>query len=235
MPEKDQPDVGSSLRKIHQFSWPLFDEVVAETMQKQPEVVCLQIGANDGQLVDPVFPHIKNGLTAHLVEPHPDYFAKLQRLHSERPWVTMDRVAVGAQALPTRTLYFLTETEELPTNCADGVASFYRQHVLEFCQIEQISDVDRHLRSVEVPVVTYSDLLGRKAPDFRPDILVIDVEGEDASILDQMFACTGELPAVVLYEHSHMSDEAESRLRQVFTDRDYTLAQIKDETLAYLA
>jgi FkbM family methyltransferase len=213
-----------------EYTWREASAAIASHYVRDPNLLALQIGANDGVLVDPIENMVAMGMRAHMVEPHPSYFADLENLHADHPWVTMSRVAIGSEADPAKPLYYLADTDGL-TNVAKGVASFNIAHVAEFAQHEHIDDFERRLASVDVPVITYPELLDRLPNKEKPAILVVDVEGMDAEIVDAGLGVSPR-PRVIMFEHQHLSNEVHHRYMGKLAALGYHLMTSKDETLA---
>jgi len=210
------------------FNWPALNDAIRS---QPPNALALQIGANDGELVDPLYPHIQKGLRAHLVEPHPSYFADLEKLHQENPRVTLTRAAIGNRAC-SQTLYYLSDEilRDLPPH-AKGAASFSRDHLTRYGTVIG-HDLDGGIQEIEVPVITYGRLLGDLLTP--PGILVVDAEGQDLDIVGASLDDPRPSPNVIMFEHEHAGAEELGGMLDRLDSLGYTIEQTKDNTLAVI-
>jgi hypothetical protein len=84
------------------------------------------------------------------------------------------------------------------------------------------------VRSLEVAAVTVNDLLDGLE---RVDLLHIDTEGNDAAILDA-FPVEALRPAVVQFEHKHLSEADRQRCERRLRALGYRLRSSRHDTLA---
>ena len=151
------------------------------------KVTCVQVGANDGKMADPVHGFLtERGWHALLIEPHPVYFADLQRLHGKRETVTCLNVGVSDKA-DEKELYFLAEAARARfPRWIRGCASLDRARLVE--QLDTaVAEFGAQSHPDDVASVTIRlDRLGSllKANRLkRADVLVVDVEGHEVPVL----------------------------------------------------
>jgi FkbM family methyltransferase len=212
--------------------WGLFDNAVRQVRHRDPTGFAVEIGANDGQTYDHLYPHIVNGLRALLVEPHPVYFERLTQLHAKRRGlgqVALARVAVGEKP-EERTLFYVEEHPNLPSRVV-GMAGFDRTSLER--QEGVIPGITDHILDVTVPVVAYPDLLARHCPpDQTPSIVVIDTEGTDLEVARSVLEV--HRPDVLVYEHEHVDPAAQAESVDTLRRLGYLVAWTGNDTLAYM-
>ena len=197
--------------------------VAAHLMSRRGDRACtvLQIGVFDGQANDPV----RGLLTRYpwrgvLVEPQPAPFAALEDLHRQNERVQVFNIAVGAED-GKRALYMLEAADDLPS-WVGQVSSFDRAHV----EAHQTSlpgvALGVRVIAIEVPTWTFATLLSRAAID-GVDVLQIDVEGYDYEIL-RLFDVGRRLPAIINYEHVHLSRSDRNAAADLLIGCGYRLA-----------
>lgn len=151
--------------------------------QRGSDVFILQIGAMDGITSDPVYDYIKTfQWEALLVEPITEHFNTLQENYKTLPRVRLVNVAIG-EMNDTVTMHRIpthhVQNKDVP-RWGLGVASFYTdRNALAF------EDVKPFIIQESVTCVTLPTLLENHAVT-RMDVLQIDAEGHDYSILKQL-------------------------------------------------
>lgn len=152
----------------------------------------IQIGALDGVSFDPLWPILRN-LPLHTlrVEPHPVYFDKLKLLHVNDSHVQCENVAIGSidGEIP---LYFVEPHKAMPT-WATGITTIIPDAKL-------LGRFASHVRSIRVRSVRFETLL-RETSFPLPDVVVVDAEGFDLEIVEQVLSL--KAPRVVMFEIAH--------------------------------
>lgn len=210
----------------------LFDKFVGQARARNPQATALQIGANDGQLYDPLYRHLQEGMPALLVEPHPEYYAALGGLHAHHPHIRLARTAV-TNTVGVEQLYFVQsraiQNGQLPAR-AQGFASFDKASITR--PNHNIAGIEQHIARVAVATTTYDKLIQQY--NIAPDIVVIDTEGSDDELVRAVINTPHHpLPAGILYEHEHLSREQSLLCQQDLRRAGYKLAYLRDDTLAY--
>ena len=181
--------------------------------RRHRNVSFVQIGSFDGTTGDPLARWIDRypwrGL---LVEPNPSAFAMLEQLRGDDPRFRLVQAAVTDHD-GTATLYVAR-----PSNDSLWAA--------------QMSSLDAtHMAEADecvVPATTYASLV----VGVEPDVLHIDAEGYDATILDQV-PLPG--PTVIMYEHKHLADDDRVRCEARLRDAGYRLIVNRNDCLAIRA
>lgn len=200
------------------------DHLVALRVLEDPDLFFVQIGAFDGRSDDQIHEYVvRFGWHGVLVEPQRQHFEALRETYRDRPGLRLENVAVSDRP-ETRPFYTVRQMPGLPA-IAQQAASFDRAHL------------ERHLPEwaraaiVEEPVqcATLADLL---AGVERVDLLQVDVEGFDAEII-RMFDFERFSPAIVRFEHRHLSRLDHERAVARLVSHGYRVATNNYDTLAW--
>jgi FkbM family methyltransferase len=164
----------------------LTHQLLFETVDQLTEAraFCVQVGANDGVTADPLNPYLtKRGWGGLLLEPSPLYFERLARLHAGNDRVEVLNTGCSSRkgSLP---LYYLDAAhEEKYRRNARGTASLDRAW-LEAALSKQADVYDpSHISEAEVPLDRLDAILAKAGVD-TADVLVIDVEGHEAEVME---------------------------------------------------
>lgn len=202
--------------------------VAAHLSRYKADITFVEIGANDGVLAEGLVPiAILYGWAGVLVEPQAAMFAKLRQNVADHPRIRCVNAAVDA--VPgQRTLYRVADDADVP-DWAAGSASFEREHLLRHRGL--IPNIDRVLVEERVRCLTFDGVLEEAQLD-RFDILQIDCEGFDYEIL-KLADLPRRKPAIVNFEHVHLSDADWNAAVSMLLDLGYRVAKIDNDTLAY--
>jgi FkbM family methyltransferase len=184
-------------------------------------VTFVEIGANDGVLLDPLRPYIaERDWHGVLVEPIPHVFARLEENYRDNPRILLERAAI-APSEGTRTMYFVTEGTDaggLPY-FADALGSFDRDHVL--AEIAEVENPEAHISEIEVPCLSVEGLCRKHGLD-SPDLILVDTEGADGEIIESIDF--GRIrPRLLVYEHVNLSAEQGARVEALLEGHGYML------------
>jgi FkbM family methyltransferase len=191
-----------------------------------------QIGSNDGLRGDPLRRLVLRspGWRGVFAEPLPDAFARLRSHYPEEPRLHFAPVAVAAQP-GARRLYAVSP--EAPRALGGRLPSWYDQlgSLDPEHAVRQLGERIRPwLVAHEVECVRLAGLLARAGLDGL-DLLHVDAEGADAEILGQL-DLAARPPAVVLFEHAHLTEAAARTLDARLRAAGYTLSRHGGDTLA---
>jgi FkbM family methyltransferase len=224
---------------------PELDWVFSDYLERKGEIFFLQVGANDGKMLDPLFPLLdKRRLRGVLIEPQPGVFEALRANYSafEPGRFTLVNAAI-ADADGTQTLYRVRAAPDVPA-WALGIATFRKDVLLahsayfEACKAADPSGrgvprLDELVEEVRVDCLSFQTLFDRyRLP--HVDCLQVDVEGYDAEIL-RMFDIARRRPAIVQFEHKHLEAGAYTRCLEDLSRLGYRMAVTPTDTLAYNA
>jgi hypothetical protein len=111
------------------------------------------------------------------------------------------------------------------------LASFDRDHLIKHCREAPFPDPESRLTATEVETLTFDTLLSRYGLE-HVDVLQVDTEGYDLQILRQ-FDIPRRLPAIVQYEHKHLSRPDREAAAEILVGSGYRLAVAGFDTVAY--
>lgn len=126
----------------------------------------------------------------------------LEMFRKYRPEDVNLNCAVGPERVASRTLY----VSENP-----GLSSLRKDLV------------DDLIETLEVPTWTIQDILDGHADGKWPDLLTIDIEGEDLAVLEQALPYAGPGPIVVCVEWLRCTHDSSKEWREFMPARNYTL------------
>ena len=159
----------------------------------------VEIGAYDGYTFSNTTGLIEKNWKAFLVEPVPQFAAKISELHKNNPNVTLLPIAVS-------------DTEsDLSINVAGALTTANRDLLEEYRQIEWARSSLQDVSSISVSATTLSNLINRLIK-IKVDLLVVDVEGHEESVF-ATFNEIGVKPSMVIVELSEMHPDIKSSTR----------------------
>lgn len=163
----------------------------------------LQIGAHDGVRNDPLYRWIGDAQwTGCLVEPMPDYAARLRRLYADNPRIEVLECAIAAGS-GSMQLYRLDPNATGLPDWAPGVATLDAARAA--AAAKDLDLAEDCLVAITVRTLAMSELL-RRFPSGGPAIVAIDTEGHDLQLASALFD-TGCHPALLHFEHACATDE----------------------------
>jgi FkbM family methyltransferase len=193
------------------------------------KVHCVQVGANDGEIADPLYPFfLENNWSGLLLEPNPLYFKRLEKLHQDRDAVTA--LNVGASDTEGEmVLHFLAEEHEmLYRKNARGCATFDRDRMLA-ALIKEHDNAAEHMASARVPLRPLRDILAEQGVT-QTDVLIIDTEGHEPSVLAGIDMDVLK-PKLAIVENNTPANKA--AVLKPFKDRGYRCFSHMRELVAF--
>ena len=168
-----------------------FAKVVDWLLSRDADRMVWQIGAADGMLVDPLRPALVNyDPPAVLLEPNPHLFAMLEKAYAGNRNSRLCPVAYGARA-GELLLNAIDPARAVALGLPDwvlGISSVYDDRnaiggkTIDAATTERIQ---RCIDRIPVPVIDHGMMLA-EAGGRAPDILVVDAEGMDREIIDDI-------------------------------------------------
>jgi FkbM family methyltransferase len=195
-----------------------------------PRCSFLQIGANDGQQRDPLRLLVENrrwhGV---MVEPVPFVFERLRARYRGHPRVRLENSAIADREgqLPFYHLAQAAPGEQLPV-WYDALGSFRREVILK--HRDKIPGLEQRIVQTDVPCLTFDGLCARHGIE-RVDLIQIDTEGYDYEIIKRIDWGRWR-PALVIYEHHHLSTADRAQCRTEFAQRGYATVEESLDTFA---
>lgn len=219
---------GLRLHRVDHVS--VFEPLLYRRLAKSPDFFFVQIGANDGVFLDPIWEFVtRNRVAGLVVEPLQDVFAQLASNYRPYPRVTPVNAAIHA-SLRSIEMYRV-DPARLPhvVPWARGIGSFKPQHHVS-------AGVPAEAMRVEtVPCITLEELFQQHRVDAL-DLLQIDTEGYDAEIL-RMIDFGRRKPAIIHFEHGMpdgiMTAAEFKDIAGLLMDNGYSIAMEYFDAVAY--
>ncbi|MEO6740057.1 MAG: FkbM family methyltransferase [Chthoniobacteraceae bacterium] len=184
---------------------PVFTFLDGLSKSRAGRIDFVQIGANDGLRNDPVREFIvRDPWHGILIEPLPTVFEELRQNYGyllPKRDISFENVAISAQE---SSLPFYTFREDFLRSLPPEVrldmlrkSSFDRAHVAQFAK--DPADIAQ----INVPCVPVAGIIKKYFPANRLDLLVIDAEGHEATILNSIDFSVTDIHAI-LFESEHI-------------------------------
>lgn len=197
-------------------------KILASLVDTHPDLYFVQVGANDGAMMDPVRSSVlKSRWRGWMLEPVPELYQKLKDNYA----CAGQRVVPVNAALSSEDGWFeffhLSESDGLAPlpAWAAGLGSFRRDVILK--HRDRIPQLEQYLQSISVPSFTWKTFC-REQKIERVDLLVVDVEGYDFEVVRQLDYRVHR-PFLVIYEHHHFDDKTEEQCIKLLTESGYRL------------
>jgi FkbM family methyltransferase len=204
------------IEKQQRLPPPTFDKVklvLALFSITQPDSTFVQIGAYDGQTVDPVNDYVLTGkMKCLMVEPIEASFQKLRSFYDGMPNVNLIQAAIG-HSDGSAIMFKVKQASQSYSVPRGGLSSFDKAHLLR----HKIKEQD--IEQVQVPCLTLKTLLA-KFQLTKVNILQIDTEGFDAEIVKMALALE-QTPDCINFENSNLSLESKTEIYDLLTKSGY--------------
>lgn len=209
--------------KNHKVAELNFDHIVAKYIlldKKGDEGFnFLQIGTFDGIISDPIRKYIvKFHWYGIMLEPQPIPFAKLEKLYFQNKNVVVLNYALG-ETKGVSKIYTL-EGDELP-EWSKGMASFSKPNILKHKEL--INNLEDYIKEIEIKTINFKALFTEQCIE-RLDLLQIDTEGYDATILN-LFPFHKLKPAIIHFESKHIAKLELEKLLDKLIKHGYSIAK----------
>jgi FkbM family methyltransferase len=206
------------------------DMVLSHYRVEHPHVRYLQVGAFDGITGDPIYPLIeRHSLQGILIEPQKDAFERLKTNYARFPhfhfvnaaiadhdgWINLFRIRPGAHG----------------PEWLHQIASFDRNVLMS--RAHMVPNLESMIETEQARCLTFETLLKEIGIE-NVDLLQVDVEGFDAETL-RLFDIPARKPAIVRFEHSHLSISDHEKSISLLTSVGYRVTASGSDTLAYRA
>jgi len=200
----------------------IIDFVVATIEGASETAVFVQVGANDGVRGDPLRQHVVTGRwRGLLIEPVPEAMERLQANYTGREGLVFRREAIWEEET-TRDFHFVRGEDVLSSFSMETIML----HALKYDDLASMIETR--------PVVTRRlDSLCRETGFEKPDLLVVDVEGCDDIVL-RSFDFARHRPAIVLFEHVALSEDASRSIAKFLDELGYELISDRHDCLCLL-
>ena len=200
----------------------------------------IQIGANDGEIDDPINRFIKRDKwSGILIEPQKTIFKRLKKNYVGYPGLIFENCAVSEKR-EQKKLYKLKFTD---SRWASGLSSFDKKLIelmIEAGYIERNAKKD----NIELPeskedyitfdiveCYTLEDIIVRN--NFHnPDLIILDVEGYEEKIIESIDYDLIS-PKIIIYENTRMNEESRKNIEKKLSKYNYVFFNDISDTLAY--
>lgn len=200
----------------------------------------VQVGANDGITHDPIHKFIKrdnwNGV---LLEPQKFVYDKfLKRIYKKHTNIHVLNAAMG-ETDGEANIYKIGFSD---SRWATGLTTFDRPtlekaftsgHVQRKCEKEGVSipsDESLHIAEEKVQVISSTTIIEKYGLP-KVDLLMIDTEGFDFEVI-KLFQIEKHAPGLIIFEHSHLSDQDYQECIKHLANNDYTAKKDGANTIA---
>ena len=207
-----------------------FEDVLFRTFPDLHSLNFLQVGANDGRRADPIASLIDTyGWSGLMLEPLPANFSELQRHRGADPRLQLRQVAIDATA-GRRPLYDLKPDLPGLPDWARGLASFSRERLVTASR--ELGLDERAIIATDIITTTWTEVWHEFGPR-RCDVLVIDAEGHDISLL-RLAGLATHRPRVIHFEHACADVAERLGFYRELLELGYELATYQGDTIASL-
>ena len=207
-----------------------FEPFLTRCLKRRPDMFFIQVGANDGVLVDSLFDFVtRHHVRGLAIEPLGDVFEKLVKNYQPYPWVTPVRTAIH-RSLKTVDIHRIDPVKlKQVGEWRIGTASLNPEHHKSF------GVPDDCIIKETVTAMSLGELVKKYAVK-RVDLLQIDTEGYDAEIL-KMLDELPSLPSLIRFEHG-LPDNIMTRavfleVTDFLLKRDYNIVMEGYDAIAY--
>lgn len=203
---------------------------VAHRLLSRSPLKFLQIGAFDGASNDFLATFITRGLLQGLmVEPEPNAFGKLEKLHESNTAVRLLQCAI-AKETGNVTMYRVKKEYHHLADFAPQLTSMDSDNIRKWMR-DKIENVEALIESFNVPSFSVQDVLEQNnLCDL--DLLQIDTEGFDAEII-KMLPLEKIKPSIINFEILNLSMEDKNSVYTILMDNGYYLSESIVDCVAY--
>ncbi len=207
------------------FNWVVHDLL----QQKQQDLHVIQIGANDGSRFDPLSPWLETeDWHCLLIEPLPEFTAKLKAKYQSRSKISILQSAVGCQDEKLPLYRIDPATKNLP-DWASGSSTLDQQRAQDLLKSLHLDETS--LIEETVTVMSWHSIL-KHYGSISPDLVVMDTEGYDLMILNEILK-TDQTPAVIHFEHACATNDERLKLYAQLLNCGYELSTCGPDTTAW--
>lgn len=213
-------------RTVH---WPKIRRTISSSIEeREDDFTIVQIGANDGNRNDFAQEFVRQeGTQSLLVEPVPVYYDMLEKRYRDDASVKLAQVAVDSVA-GSVTIHAVT-----PHSRLRGSSSIHPEVIESAAWLLKDNDTSAITTPIEVPTLTLEGLLEAYAIP-HVDWLVVDTEGHDKVIMDQV---TEEFIALrglkhAIWERMHLTQTEQKELITRFKAMDFKITNTRRDTFA---
>ena len=192
-----------------------------------PKVFFVMIGANEGQVTDPLYSYIRlKGWKGILVEPQAKAFEKLKKSYRKNQGLIFEKAAVSDFS-GQRPFFSINPEKGNPPPWAAQLSSFDK--AIPSAVLKDYPDAV--IESEIIDCVRLDELL-KKHQIKQLDVLMIDAEGHDYAIL-RNFDLTKWQPQLIIFEHCHLSKPDFEATKDLLRAKQYSIYEERFNTIGY--
>lgn len=206
------------------------DMVLSHYRVEHPQVRYLQVGAFDGVSGDPIYPLIeRHAMQGILIEPQKDAFERLKTNYAHFQNFRFVNAAIADH--DGHANLFRIKPGARGPGWLHQIATFDRDVLMWHAHM--VPNLESMIETEQVRCLTFETLFKKIGID-GVDLLQVDAEGFDAEIL-RLFGIPVRKPAIVRFEHKHLSIADHEKSIGLLTSQGYRVAASGSDTLAYRA
>jgi len=203
--------------------------VLEQFCKKTSDVFFVQVGSFNGVDNDPLHDFIiRKQWAGLLIEPDRDSFLNLQENYRGNDKLLFENVAV-AETIGPRPFWRLKKSADSPA-WHSQLSSLRADVILSHANL--IPEINELLFCEEIFCTTISALIQKHAIR-KVDLLHLDTEGYDYRLL-KSFDFDVFRPTIVLFEHTHLSEDERQACSRLLRGRGYKLIEQGTDSLAFL-
>ena len=184
----------------------------------------IQIGANDGLKFDYINKYIKIFTYNSLVEPVKDHFEDLKKNYKDFNNIIFENIAISVRDQ----IQYLYKVDKSKIDRYDehisGINSFEIKHL----KIHGVKSSD--IVKEKVQTENISNLINKHFTTL--DLLLIDAEGYDGFILNDLFETSNFRP-IIISEYVHINHDVFKKLIDLLDNNNYFYFQIKENIICF--
>lgn len=207
-------------------------KAILARLRNNHSVFFVQVGSNDGIQGDPLHELIisNESWKGIFIEPVGFLFDRLKQNYKESERFIFEKQAITPNR-GTSKFFYVSERAKAEIGFFlpywhDQLGSFSKEHIL------------KHLGGILKPYILTEEIITLPLQDIfdkhrisQIDLLHIDTEGYDFKVLSTIDFSRYK-PAVILYEHKHLSQVEKNAAKMLLKDNGYDCTQYGDDTLA---
>lgn len=225
----------------------MYLQLMNELRQIYGSLNIVQIGANDGQINDPIYEFVmenKSSTSIALVEPQSTVIEHLKKNYEQHPDATVYNLAVGS--LEYLTLFSVkpqyydvfikrylqnSPSYRVPSGFTSSIKSHVVKHVTG--NLPEGLEVEEVIEEITIQCMTLTKLIKHMQWDGRKiHILQIDTEGMDDEII-YASDIGRNTPLLINFEHIHLSEQKENELHNHLAQHGYHVVKYSNsDTIA---
>lgn len=185
-----------------------------------PDLMFVQVGANDGKMMDPIRKVVlKSEWQGWVLEPVPELYEQLRRNY-QCVNGRVSAVNVALSEIDGEAEFFHLQSvdglDPLP-EWAAGLGSFDLDIILKHGG--RIRDIERHIQKLNVPCLSWESFCSSRNIRYI-DLLVSDTEGYDYKVVRQL-DFNKYRPFLLVYEHHHFDRDTENSCTKLLAEHGY--------------